>query len=120
MLDDVKHTITGSSNMTTVQFKINLQSTLHPKTGTTQIIFDQFVSIVKHHQTIREDENFFETMDRDTIEPVIIPNTSVNRLTRGKLIKQEDWDKLKKTEKDQLDLNENKTMFSPQSKFYTY
>ena len=72
------------------QLKTAFQPTLHPETGVTQITFDQFISIAKHHQAIRDDTDLTHHVNPDKIDPVPQIQSSVNSITRGKLIKQED------------------------------
>ena len=90
ILNEVKQKLSLCSDMITLQFKTSFQPTLHPETGTTQIAFDQFVSIAEHHQAIRKDEVPFQIIDKESIDPIITSQPSMNSLTRGKLIKQED------------------------------
>ena len=92
------------------------QPTVHPETGVTQITFDQFISIAKHHQAIRDDSDITHTVDPQDVDPVPTVPTSINSLTRGKLIKQEDWSDWEQAEKAQLDLFETQKMFSPPAK----
>ena len=90
------------------QFKTTLQPTLHPETGTTQITFEQFVTIAKHHQATRHAVTVPQTIDPAQIDP-LPPN--VNSLTRTKLIKLDDWKQWESAEKDQLDLYETQKIF---------
>ena len=91
-LNEVKHELSLHLNMITLQFKTRFQPTLHPETGTTQITFDQFVSIAEHQKAIRKNEGTVQTINKEDIDPVVTSQSSVNSLTRGKLIKQKDWD----------------------------
>ena len=117
-LDDVKNAFKNCPKVVTLQFKTTSQPPLHPETGTTQITFDQFVSIAEHHQAIRQNETVITPVDPDDIDPAINhgPHTSVHSLTRGKLVKQEDWEDWEKAEKTQLDLYETQNMFSKPTK----
>ena len=100
----------------TFRFKTAFQPTLHPETGVTQIIFDQFISIAKHYQNIRDDTGLIHPVDIDEIDPVPENRSSVNSLTRGKLIKHDDWNEWEQAEKAQLDLFETQQMFSTPTK----
>ena len=71
----------------TFQFKTTFQPTVHPETGVTQITFDQFISIAKHHQAIRDDTDITSSVDPEDANPVPTAQSSINSLTRGKLIK---------------------------------
>ena len=55
-------------------------------------------------------------INKDDIDPKIPSTVSINSLTRGKLITQEDWKEWEKVEKDQPDLYETQKMFSPPTK----
>ena len=115
-LDDVKQHLASCSDTVILQFKTSSQPTLHPETGTTQITFDQFISIAEHHQSIRENEKPSTNIDVEGIDPVQINSITVKSLTRGKLIKQDDWDDWENAEKAQLDLYETQNMFSKPTK----
>lgn len=115
-LDDVPQYIDRTKPTTKFQFQTSFQPTIHPETGTTQITFDQFVTIAKHHQDIREADSSPTIVDVDSIDPTLSSKPTVNSLTRGKLIKQEDWKEWELAEKAQLDLYETQNMFSKPAK----
>ena len=83
------------------------------ETGTTQITFDQFVTIAEHYEATRNDVQPQQPIDPAQIDPI---PPSVNSLTRTKLIKQDDWKQWESAEKDQLDLYETQNMFSKPTK----
>ena len=111
-LEDVHKYIDRTSSTNLFQFKTKFQPTLHPETGTTQITFDQFVSIANHHQDIQKDTDFTINVDQDAVDPNPTNPTMIHNLTRGKLIKQEDWNEWENAEKAQLDLYETQNMFT--------
>ena len=114
--DDVIRAIDRTHNTNIFQFASQFQTPIHPETGTTQITFDQFVTIAKHHQDIRNSENKPKpNIDHSLLNPVINKIDTPN-LTRSKLIKQDDWDEWENAEKQQLDLYETQQMFSNPTK----
>ena len=115
-LEEVTKMIDRRMSANTFQFKTTFQPTVHPETGVTQITFDQFISIAKHHQAIRDDTDIPSSVDPEDVDPVPTAPSTVNSLTRGKLIKQKDWDDWEQAEKAQLDLFETQKMFSAPTK----
>ena len=115
-IDEVRQSIDRQISENVFQFRTTFQPSLHPETGTTQITFDQFVSIAKHHQEIRHEHNLEKEIDPDAVDPIDINTSIANSLTRGKLVKQEDWKEWEQAEKDQLDLYETQQMFSKPTK----
>ena len=69
-LDAIQNHIDRTTPTTLFQFKTPFQPTLHPETGTTQITFDRFVSIAKHHQDIRKDKEPPVIIDADNVDPI--------------------------------------------------
>ena len=77
---------------------------MHPEIGNTQITFDQFISITKHHQDIRTGSTTMN--DDEPINLVNINKLETNNLTQSKLIRQKDWEEREAAEKQQMDLYE--------------
>ena len=50
--NDVIRYIDRTQDTNIFQFASHFQTPVHPETGTTQITFDQFVTIAKHHQVL--------------------------------------------------------------------
>ena len=84
--------IDRSKATNTLQFASHFQTPIHPETGTTQITFDQFVTIAQHHQDIRSNPEtpHVHKWDGNDVNP-IVHKLDTPSLTRTKLIKQEDW-----------------------------
>ena len=115
-MDDIIRHLDKTKPSALFQFKTTFQPSVHPETGVTQISFDQFTAIANHHQQIREEARTENQIDPTQIDPPPTQHTFVHSLTRGKLVKQEDWAEWESAEKNQLDLYETQNMFSKPSK----
>ena len=70
---EVVKTIDCNQPTNMFQFVSVLQTPLHPETGTTQITFDQFITIAVHHQDICTDTsiNHDRNIDKSLLDPAV-------------------------------------------------
>jgi dUTP pyrophosphatase len=122
---DVKRCITATDKDQAIKFHIGTldKQAMHPQTGVPQLYFDQLNHIGKHLFELRHDPEWMSDEMRQE-EPVIrrmqrthggiIPKSRRRgaKLTRKKLMKQDDWPDWEASEANQLDQYEKQKMFS--------